>query len=295
MKKLGTLAIIAIVAALVIVGAGQAGYEDSTTVWQIGHKDGAVNPIQGASEFPATGAYWEEFDYYVGIDADPINAPSMPGYIGNVNVSFFDPNRPPTDTTARLNIHFTLDYTGELTLIYGRYGSETDKLYLNGGFFATFVATEGGFQLFTVPLGTIQAGSHTITIEYADMGHANGHYIDYLRLKSEIRYVDIDIKPGSYPNSIKLKNKGSVPVAILSSETFDATTVDRSTVEFAGAAPLPIGKTLEDVNGDGLVDVVLHFKTQTLSLQYGDTQAYLTGQTTSGQLFYGYDSVRIIK
>ena len=36
--------------------------------------------------------------------------------------------------------------------------------------------------------------------------------------------VAIDIKPGSYPNSINLKSNGKVPVAILSSPTFDATT-----------------------------------------------------------------------
>lgn len=106
--------------------------------------------------------------------------------------------------------------------------------------------------------------------------------------------INIDIKPGSFPNSINLKSKGNVPVAILSDPTFDATTVDPSTVVFAGASPLPIGKSPEDVNGDGLLDVVLHFKTQDLNLQPGDTQACLSGDTFSGQEFEGCDSVRII-
>ncbi len=107
--------------------------------------------------------------------------------------------------------------------------------------------------------------------------------------------VPIDIKPGSFPNSINLKSKGNVPVAVLSSPTFDATTVNRNTVVFAGVPPLPIGKSSEDVNGDGLLDLVLHFKTQDLNLQPGDTEACLSGKTLDGQDIEGCDSVRIIK
>ena len=60
--------------------------------------------------------------------------------------------------------------------------------------------------------------------------------------------VDIDIKPGSDPNSINLKSKGVVPVAVLTTPDFDAATVDPATVEFAGASP--VRWTMEDVDGD---------------------------------------------
>ena len=39
-------------------------------------------------------------------------------------------------------------------------------------------------------------------------------------------------KPGSYPNSIDLISKGVIPVAILTTEDFDATTVDFLSVKF---------------------------------------------------------------
>jgi hypothetical protein len=81
----------------------------------------------------------------------------------------------------------------------------------------------------------------------------------------------------------------------LSSPTFDATTVDQGTVEFTGAPALSIGGTPDDVNGDGLLDLVLHFSTQSLSLNSGDTEACLTGKTLSGQEFKGCDSVNIVK
>src|SRR5207248_3131225 len=44
--------------------------------------------------------------------------------------------------------------------------------------------------------------------------------------------VGIDIQPGISPNLINLKSKGVIPLAILTTATFDATTVDPSTVCF---------------------------------------------------------------
>lgn len=133
-------------------------------------------------------------------------------------------------------------------------------------------------------------GSPAVADGKVFVGNENGKIYAFGPIK-----VNIDIKPGSFPNSINLGSKGNVPVAILSDPTFDATTVDRSTVVFAGASPLPIGKSPEDVNGDGLLDVVLHFSTQSLNLQLSDTEACLTGKTLGGQDFKGCDSVRIVK
>jgi len=111
--------------------------------------------------------------------------------------------------------------------------------------------------------------------------------------------VDIDIKPGSNPNSINLKSKGNVPVAILSSEVFDATTIDPSTVELEGAG-VKVKKngklmaSVEDVNDDGLDDLVLHFDTQELNLTEDSTEAVLTGETFDGISIIGSDSVNIV-
>ena len=51
--------------------------------------------------------------------------------------------------------------------------------------------------------------------------------------------VPMDIKPGSYPNSINLKSNGVVLVAVLTTTVFDASTVvDPATVFFADADPV---------------------------------------------------------
>jgi hypothetical protein len=111
--------------------------------------------------------------------------------------------------------------------------------------------------------------------------------------------VSIDIKPGSFPNSINLGSNGVVPVAILSSPTFNALTVNPMTVSLAGAnVKLKSNGTYQasqqDVNNDGLADLVVHVITDALALSSGDTDAVLKGFTVGGVAVHGKDSVRIV-
>lgn len=107
--------------------------------------------------------------------------------------------------------------------------------------------------------------------------------------------VDTDIKPGSEPNSINLKSNGIIPVAILTTPSFDATQVDVTTVKFGpDQAQETHGKGhLEDIDSDGDLDLVLHFKTQETGIENGDTQVCLTGATLEGTSIEGCDLVRM--
>jgi len=118
---------------------------------------------------------------------------------------------------------------------------------------------------------------------------------------ADIIEVEIDIKPGSYPNSINLSSNGSVPVAILSTPEFDARTIDPTTVTLAGASVRLKGKgspmaSFEDVNNDNLLDLVVHVSTQALELTSVDTEAIVEGQTNTDppRTVRGKDSVRIV-
>jgi len=111
--------------------------------------------------------------------------------------------------------------------------------------------------------------------------------------------VPIDIKPGISPNTINLNSSGVVPVAILSTPTFDATRVDPLTVTLSGATLKLRGNgtassSLQDVNGDGRLDLVVQVTTQALQLSSTDTEAVLIGRTYQGILITGTDSVRIV-
>jgi hypothetical protein len=91
--------------------------------------------------------------------------------------------------------------------------------------------------------------------------------------------MKIDIKPGNEQNNINLKSKGVVPVAILTTADFDATTVDPATAQFAGASPERW--KLEDVDNDGDNDILFHFDTEQLNLDENSTEATLTAQLKS--------------
>lgn len=104
----------------------------------------------------------------------------------------------------------------------------------------------------------------------------------------------IDIKPGGVPNSINPRSNGVIPVAILTTPDFDATQVDPLSVRFGpGGAIEAHGKGhLEDVDGDGDIDLVLHFRTEEAAIPCGSTQASLTGETFAGRRVEGSDSVK---
>lgn len=111
--------------------------------------------------------------------------------------------------------------------------------------------------------------------------------------------VNIDIKPGSSPNTINLGSNGVVPVAILSSTKFDATEVDPLTVTLASAPVRLKGKgtpmfSEEDVDADGLMDLVVHVETEAFEINPDNTDAILEGMTLTGQRIKGTDTVRVV-
>lgn len=129
-------------------------------------------------------------------------------------------------------------------------------------------------------------------------------------------HVKIDIEPGSSANDITLpsgmRNSGMtsqmVPVAILSTKSFNATDVRVSTLSLgnnstdAMASSSGYGApraTIRDVNGDGLKDMVVRFPVAMLkkdgALTPSTTQLCLNGKTDSGQSIHGCDSVHVLQ
>jgi hypothetical protein len=112
--------------------------------------------------------------------------------------------------------------------------------------------------------------------------------------------IDIDIKPGSDSNCINLGSAGVILVAALSSATFDATQIDPASVTLAGASIKRVGKSdkfpanYEDVNGDGLLDLVCQVLTEELLIEPGESMASFEAETFDAISVRGEDSVCIV-
>ena len=108
--------------------------------------------------------------------------------------------------------------------------------------------------------------------------------------------VVVDIKPGNFPNNINPKSKGVIAVALLTTETFDAATLDPITVRFGrnGVEAAPVRLALTDIDKDGTTDVILHFRIPATGIQCGDISAAITGEAFGGQLIEGFDSINTV-
>jgi hypothetical protein len=122
---------------------------------------------------------------------------------------------------------------------------------------------------------------------------------DWVRVLTRGQNVSIDIKPGTYPNSLSINGAGVIPVAILGSVTLDVAAIDVTTLNFNGLTvrvtpnrrPLC---SLEDINVDGRLDLVCKFEDDATSWQQGSSVGVVTGVLQDGTPIRGTDSINIV-
>ncbi len=108
--------------------------------------------------------------------------------------------------------------------------------------------------------------------------------------------IEIDVKPGDTRNAIKLSSRGIIPVAILGSEGFDLDHIDVTSLMlgFRLARPVHrIGGHREDVNGDGFVDLVSHYRASQTTIKSGDSEVCLRFRVANA-IYLSCDAVKII-
>jgi hypothetical protein len=150
-------------------------------LWQIGEQG------NGAAEFPANDSWVPVAEYTAtGIDT----APDFPGYLSLVPMSVVltDLGQTPpfslplTDAAEQVVISWEQCTGLYLTIDYGRFGSETNLIVLDGevvpGLVPPGESVDAG--LTSEPL-IVPKGDHTLSISYIGGGEDNGNYIDFIR------------------------------------------------------------------------------------------------------------------
>jgi thermitase len=130
-----------------------------------------------------------------------------------------------------------------------------------------------------------------------DNFYGHGRVNLFNALSALVTAAAIDIKPGSDPNSINPSLEGDLPVAILGSDAFVVEDVDVATLAFGpDGAPFDHshGPHFEDLNGDGLMDLMSHFRIEETGIEFGDMEACITGETLDSTPFEGCDAIRTV-
>ncbi|MEJ2482337.1 MAG: hypothetical protein P8049_04255 [Gemmatimonadota bacterium] len=115
--------------------------------------------------------------------------------------------------------------------------------------------------------------------------------------------VRIDVRPYSAANRIPLNAGGTIPVALLGTAEFDVTTVDAASLAFGPAGgpwtppihdlsvPGVVDDHMQDVNADGIADLLTHYRLLDLAFADGDELGCLAGQTLARTPLEGCESI----
>lgn len=232
----------------------------------------------------------------------------------------------PTDTSGDFLTYFELpEGFSNVHLIFSVIADDAAQIFLNGIFIDQIdlykASAPGektawtfdicGDHLFVYPVNTLLFKVRNTGTGYYDLPAARADSADCMYLEFWGVYtsqsedtcgVDIDIEPGSDINPVNCKKlNGVIPVAILTTDCFDACEVDHTTVRFGpcGASENHFNKHgmirhEQDVDFDGDIDLVFHFLAAETGIECGDCGASLSGYTFSGDYFEACDRITTV-
>ena len=159
---------------------------------------------------------------------------------------------------------------------------------------AGLVALPGGRRLSDKKIEAVQAliDQHGAASLYMSIFLGGG----VVEVRSSVSAVAMDIKPGDNPNMVNPRSRGVIPIAVLSTETFDASLIDVASLRFGatGKEAAAIRGVLDDVDADGDTDLLVFFSSQDSDIDCETLFTYISGVTMTGPAIAGTDSVAMV-
>ena len=177
-----------------------------------------------------------------------------------------------------------------------------------GIYYIAVSSMPGVFQNYDAKLWAYQAYEYSPS---SSGGVVGPYTLTVTGAKPAVMQIGIEIKPGvhtvtvldasgvAHPATLRGTASGHLPVALLSSKTFDATEVNQSKLRFGATGQekslvnCSKGRGI-DVNHDGLPDLLCHFDMKKANFALSETQGYLTGETGDGKPFAGNAWLKIV-
>jgi hypothetical protein len=189
------------------------------------------------------------------------------------------------------------DTPGTVNVLTNDTDPDGDTLSVTGntqGANGTVSCEADGDCTYTPNAGFSGTDSFTYTISDGNGGTDTATVNVTVEDEAEVTEVEIKVSPWRH---ISLSQTKSLKVVIFSTSGFDALTVDLETICFGDAEEPserscePLRPALADVDRDGDLDLVVHFKTDGTGIDAGDTEVCLHGMTLDGTPIEGCTEV----
>lgn len=133
-----------------------------------------------------------------------------------------------------------------------------------------------------------QVGAHTVRMSVSISG-------GNVTVSSSVRAIGLDIKPGG-ENSFNPRSRGVIGIAILTTQSFNASSVDVNSLRFGvtGQETPALRAVLDDVDSDGDSDLLVFFRAQDTGINCDTLFTYISGETLTGQAIAGTDSIAVV-
>jgi lysophospholipase L1-like esterase len=242
--------------------------------------------VPGAGVYHANGPTWEQFQI-----------PTPEG--GEWTASLYGADVKPAGEQALIQVYqgkprnqrpvgaIELRREGGSLVLDGSASRDPDGTIVSYDWYVSTATTDDVYQGKTVSIPAT-VDPQTVTLVVTD----NGGLTDFVTTSS----LPVDVKPGSDVNPINAGSTGMTPVALLTTDALDATTIDASTLRLGpkSAQATPPHVHQEDVNGDGKLDLMLQFPTQDIGVAAGMTTLCMRGELPDrGRTFQACDRIRV--